>query len=226
MTTLWKADFENGLSPFENTSWNDLPAAPDDVTDPIAPVPVPNPVVNHVGQYFIPAGGQRCENVPNVREFVERDDLWFTWRTLLGPDFLLNTSEWQVLCQWKNDGIGSPPVELTVSNGQYRLDGGWGWPGNTNDTSRQRLSGINLGPAKTGVWERWQFHIKFSSDPAQALVEAYRNGNTVALWRPKGGTLYPNLNSYLKIGYYRSSKINQGSTVYHDDWRVDDTRPA
>jgi hypothetical protein len=213
---LWATGYESGdLSAFDDTPWNYVPSAP--------VVTSSGRSGGYAGAYTIPAGGNRCENVPKVRHFVEGDDLWFAFSTKLS-NVSLSTGEWQDVAQWKNDGLGSPPLELSVDRGTFHIGGGYGWPGGT-DYPQSRLAKKALGAAGNGTWDDWLVHIKFSSDPATGYVEVWRNGTKVlAPWFPPGGTLYPSLASYLKVGYYRSKAIGQDSTVLHDDWRVGPTR--
>jgi hypothetical protein len=216
--TIWRTDYETGdLSAFDSTPWNNVPTAPVVSTSARSG--------NYAGAYAIPAGGNRCENVPKVRHFTEGDDLWFAFSTKL-QNVPLSSSEWQDVAQWKNDGIGSPPLEVSVDNGRFNIGGGYGWPGNT-DNIQPKLAKKSLGTATNGTWDDWVFHIKFSSNTAVGYVEVWRNGTKVLdPWYPPGGTLYPSLASYLKVGYYRSKAISQDSTVLHDDWRVGATRQS
>ena len=214
---LWGADYESGdLSEFEVTSWNNVPLAPQ--------VSSTAQSGRFAGQYTIPAGARRSENVPKLGlKFREGDDLWFNVATWLDADVPLNTGEWQQLTQWKNDGVGSPPLGLTLENGQYQIGGGWGWPG-TDTPSSPKLAKVSLGAATAGVWENWLIRIRFSSDPAKGTVDLWRNGTQMVNgWKPPGGTLYPNLESYWKVGYYRSANIAQQSTVRLDNLRVGTT---
>jgi len=216
-TPIWVGDYNSGaLSQFDSTSWNNVPNAPTVVSSPVYEGA-------HAGRYVIPAGGARSENVPSLRSFGEGDSLYFGWSTMLGSDFPLNIRNWQVITQWKNDGIGSPPLELTVANGQFVLDGGYGWPGNTTSLS-PRLSSHPIGAAHPNVWDRWTAHIVFSSNASTSSVDLWRNGTRIftGLHMP-GGTLYPRLTSYLKVGYYRDSAIRTPGTVYQDGWKVGTT---
>lgn len=208
---MYVGNYETGLRQFQSTPWNNQPYAPTLVRTPTFDG-------GYAGRYVIPAGGHRCESVPNLRSFRSGDNLWFRFSTRLGSDFPVSSSRWQVLAQWKNSGDGSPPLELVVSGGVWRLDGGWGYPG------QHKLDWRLLGKARTNVWETWTLHVKFSANPAIGAVSLRRNGVAVVPgWRPKGGTLYPGQSSYMKIGYYRDPLINQTGTVYHDRLKVGST---
>jgi hypothetical protein len=217
---IWVGDYETGtLGQFANTPWNYLPSAPTVTTTAQSG--------GYAGQYTIPAGGKRSENVinPDV-SFREGDDLWFTYATWLNSDVPLHTTQWQVIGQWKNDGQGSPPLELCLANGRYKIGGGYGWPG-TDAPTTPKLQERDLGPASANTWETWLVHVNFSSDPAKGTVNVWRNGTAMVTdWKPIGGTLYPGLFSYWKIGYYRSAVISQSSTVLVDNARLGTTRSS
>jgi len=214
---IWAGTYNSGtLSEFVATSWNNVPKAPAVVSAPAFEGP-------HAGVYVIPAGGARSESVPKLRNLREGDSMYFGWSTRLGSGFPLNISNWQVITQWKNNGIGSPPLELKIANGYFMLDGGYGWPGNTTSV-RSRLASHMIGAAHANVWDRWIAHIKFSSVASIGSVDLWRNGIKVftGLHMP-GGTLYPRMTSYLKLGYYRDKAIRTQGTVYQDDWKVGPT---
>jgi hypothetical protein len=68
-------------------------------------------------------------------------------------------------------------------------------------------------------------HVRFPTDPAVGCVDVWRNEvRRMVAWHPPGGTLYPHLDSYLKLGYYRDSSIGGPSAVYHDSWKVGRSR--
>lgn len=211
---LWSADFESGdLSAFEETPWNQVGSGP--------PLVLTLADGTRALALTIPPGGARNEVVPDFSTLREGDDLHFGFSTFLVPGFPVDAG-WQVLTQWKNDGTGSPPISLSVEQGRFVLDGGWGHPGG-HRFHYQR----DLGPAVAGVWHRWVFHIRFSEDPTSGFAQVWRDGRQVlARFSPPGGTLYPDLNSYLKTGYYRDERIGVAGTVVLDDWRIGTTYAA
>lgn len=168
----------------------------------------------------------RCEAVPDIgienNALVEGDDYIFNFSTYCDIPIPAGGNNWQVITQWKNDGVGSPPLDLVVnqSTGNYEIGGGYGWPG-TDTPTDPKLEMKSLGAATRNTWVDWKIHIKFSSDPAIGYVEVWRDGTKVLEpWKPPGGTLYPSLHSYLKVGYYRNSGIATTNTVYHDGWTI------
>lgn len=217
---LWSADYEsNNLNTyFDATSWNNVPTAPVIVTGPVA-------AGAYAGAYAIPSGGSRCENVPTGVTFTEGDDLWISMKVRTSN--VPTTTNWQVVgCQWKNDGVGSPPLAMDIDNGVWNIGGGWGWPGTDTPTTPKDTT-RTMGAHYNDVWEHFVFHIVFHSNPAIGKVDAWRNGTQVVTdYYPDGGTLYPSLDSYWKVGYYRSTSITQGATVYLDDIRLGTTASA
>lgn len=162
----------------------------------------------------------RCEAVPDTAVFTEGDDRTFEFSTRLDSDFDTDPDTWQVIVQWKNDGLGSPPLALSVQDGQYWIGGGYSWPGGDIATP-EMLSSESLGAASVSTWVDWKVHVLFSADPDVGYVEVWRDGTKVLEpWKPIAGTLYPNLHSYLKIGYYRDSALTSTVTVWHDNWSV------
>ena len=211
---LWRTDYERGLVDFQDSPWNSDPTAPE-VTDEQARSG------SYSGRYVIPGGGSRCENITRMADFTEGDDVWFAFSVKLGDDVVPDSDDWQIVVQWKNNGWGSPPLELSLNgDGNWQIGGGWGWPGVELEHD-PKLDAESLGAAATGVWVDWRVHVVFSADPDVGYVEVWRDGlKVLEPWKPPGGTLYPDLDSYLKIGYYRSTSHPDAGTVYHDDWKV------
>jgi hypothetical protein len=214
---LWSAGLETGdLSAFHVYD-SDRVGSP-------GPTVVDDPAVARDGRYAVafpvPPGGNRNEIVPRLRLLRPGDDLWFAFSTGLAPGFPVDRA-WQVVSQWKNQGEGSPPLELTVADGAYQLSGGFGHPDGPRRFSRP------LGAAVAGRWDDWIVHVRFSADPTAGSVEVWRNG-TLALpsFAPPGGTLYPGAASYLKVGYYRNPQIDVAGTLVMDSLRVGTTAAA
>jgi hypothetical protein len=159
----------------------------------------------------MPGGGTRTELVPTTADFVEGQDRWFRFSFYLPTSFPTQVASWQVITQWKNDGTGSPPLEITVGNGNLVLEGGYGYPGGSRKFTRV------LGPATTGTRTDLILHVFFSRDPNKGTVDVWRNGTqVVSAYKPAGGTLYPtstastaSLDSYWKMGIYRDSAITE-----------------
>jgi hypothetical protein len=164
----------------------------------------------------MPGGGKRTEIEPNVPYYLEGDEAWYGFTWYLPPAFPVNTDNWQVLAQWKNEGDGSPPVEIKVRNGLFVLDGGAGSSDPGSDYFSQ-----DIGPALPGQVTSLVVHIKFSTDPEQGVVDVWQNGQArLSGYQPPAGTRYPNASSYLKTGIYRDTGIDQPATLYLLDARI------
>ncbi len=221
---IWVGDYETGtLSQFADPQQEDF--------DPSAPQVEGSVVANghYAGAYRIPPGGRECESVPlsnELQQLTDGDDLWFAWYMRLSPGFPTNSTKYQNLVQWKNSGLGTPPLMMTVRTGtdRFAAEGGFSHP------DGNRASSADLGPVVTGQWIAWTWHIVFSTDPHKAEVSVWRDGKQIADgWRPLGGTLYParaadgsNPNSSdgpfstWELGYQRDPSIQVDATVYLD----------
>ncbi len=136
--------------------------------------------------FTMPARGTRSEIVPTTAEFTEGQDRWFRFSFYLPTSFPTQVTSWQVITQWKNDGDGSPPLEITVGGGNLKLEGGYGYPGGSRQFAQV------LAPATTGARTDLVLHVFFSRVPGKGSVDVWRNGAQVLSgYKPAGGTLYP-----------------------------------
>lgn len=226
----WTGDAETGdLSQFKDTPWNVAGGA-------LPPRIVSDPAVVRSGKYAVTMTipdksngtgiccGTRSELEPNIRYIHPGDDLYFGFSTMLGKGFP-TYANWQTITQWKNAGRGSPPVELDVGDGAYKVSGGFAHPYGAEPFRK------TIGPALTEQWVDWVFHIKFSPDPQIGYVEIWQDGKLVLpRFHPASGTMYPRPSgdpySYLKTGYYRDLHIAAPGTIYFDNWKVGTSRNA
>lgn len=211
---LWRAGStrDTVLDAFRVTPWNT-----EDAEDPRV-VDSPDVAGRPALAFTVPGGGTRSELEPGYRSFGEGDRFFFGLGVYLPADFPASTSDWQLVAQWKNGGDGSPPLSVKVQRGRFVLDGGAGI-----GKSWQR----DIGPAPTGRRTDLVLGVRFSSDPDDAVVDVWQDGAPVVSgYHPRGGTLYPDEASYLKVGLYRSSDIDQDGTVYYDDVVIARTRDA
>lgn len=178
---LWQSSFTtSGFGQFKSTPWNNVGAsAPTLVTSTtLAP--------EKAARFTVPAGGSRSEIEPSVANFVEGNDYWFGYSLTLPSTFPTAETSWQVITQWKNEGTGSPPVELKIGSGKFIVDGGYGHP------TGPKLWAKDIGAATTGRVVDLVVHIKFSSDPNVGTIDAWLDGTqTIAGYKPPAGTLYP-----------------------------------
>ncbi|MCD2188458.1 heparin lyase I family protein [Actinomycetospora soli] len=217
---VWDSNFTGaGFGNFDDTPWNNVGAS--------APVLVNSPVTSgaKAARFTMPGGGTRSEIVPTTASFTEGQDRWFRFSFYLPTGFPTQVTSWQLLTQWKNDGTGSPPLELTVGNGNLNLSGGYGHPAGPRTFSRV------IAPATTGQRIDLVVHVFFSRDPGKGVVDVWRNGTQViAGLKPPGGTLYPtntaataSLSSYWKMGLYRDSAITQTAQYTIESAKVGNT---
>jgi hypothetical protein len=221
---LWTGDAETGdLSQFMETPWNTVGGPP--------PAVVEQPVRS--GRYGIELSlvgattsdegiccGSRNEIEPKFREMVPGDDLWFGFSTYLADGFPTYYSEFQTITQFKQNFDGSPPLELSVEEGEFRVEGGYGHP------DGPQVFSIPVGQAEPGRWNDWLMHVVFSPDPAVGYVEVWRDGELVLpRFAPATGTMYTNpadgsARSSVKAGYYRDRVIDSVGRIAFDDWRI------
>jgi hypothetical protein len=200
------------LDSYRVTPWNT-----DDAEDPRA-VDSPDVPGRTAVEFTVPGGGTRSELEPAYRSFRPGDEYWFGFAVYLPSDFPVDTSDWQVIAQWKNSGDGSPPLAIQVRGGRFVLDGG---EGIGKHWSR------DIGPARAGVRTDLVLRVRFSDDPDEGSVDVIQDGREVVSdYRPRGGTLYPDEVSYLKTGLYRSDGIDDEGSVYYDDAVIATSRAA
>lgn len=207
---LWDANITaQGLGMFKDTPWNMVGAKTPTV------VPATGLAGRKALRFTMPGGGQRSEIEPNVDNFTEGQDRFIRLSVRLADGFPVNTDSWQLITQFKNEGTGSPPLELRVGNGNFVLSGGFGRPGGSRSFDR------TIGPAVTGRVVTVVLHVKFSSDPSKGFVDAWLDGQQrFAGFRPPGGTLYPGMYSYWKLGLYRDRGIGQTATYELSDAKL------
>lgn len=166
------------------------------------------------------------------RRFNQGDDDWIAFQVRLDSGFPVQTSNWQVIAQWKQlvdtqssyNGC-SPVLALQVHDGRYWLE-----RANPAQPCGSTIS-YDLGAATTGVWERFTWHIFFKT--AGGTVAAY-NGSGPARLAPitvptlasedlGDGSPVP---SHARIGIYRNSVISGTARLYYDGYTVASSRAA
>jgi hypothetical protein len=159
-------------------------------------------------RFTVPAGSQRAEIEPNVGELTEGQTRYFRLTYVLPTSFPVDPQGFQLATQWKNEGDGSPPLELRIEKGKFVLGGGYARPGGS------RLFAQDVAPAITGRPVDIVVGIAFSSDPAKGRVDMWIDGQQkLTDFRPPGGTLYPGKSSYWKIGLYRDTANRSTATA-------------
>ena len=181
---VWQSDFTgSGFNNFNSTPWNNDGALP-----PVLVTSTVHPPAK-AAQFTVPAGGTRSEIEPNVVNFTEGADYYFGDSFTLPTTFPVAEPSWQVITQWKNDGDGSPPVEIKVGNGNVFIDGGYGYP---KGPAGKKYWSRPIGPAVTGTQTSLVVHIHFSRTPSVGVIDVWQNGKRVISgYHPPSGTLYP-----------------------------------
>jgi hypothetical protein len=138
----------------------------------------------------------------------EGDEREYRWSTFV-PERYPRSRRWQVIAQWKNEGEGSPPLELDLIGEDVVL------------TGHVDGRGIELGraPLVRGRWLDFHVRIRFSERARDAAIELRLRGAPVAL-RREIPTLYPGRTSYFKLGLYRDGAIEDAASLYHDAVQV------
>jgi len=215
---LWSADVTaQGLGRFKDTPHNIVGGKGEKPT--VGVVDASGSPGRKAVRMTMPAGGTRAEVEPNVANLLEGQDRFFRLSVRLAPGFPTDPRTWQAITQWKNDGTGSPPLEIRVEDGAFVLGGGFGHPGGPK-TFR-----LPIGAAPVNRVVDLMVHVRFSRDPAQGVVDVWTGGQQViTAFHPPGGTLYPggtgSLFSYWKIGIYRDSEIVDPAGLEVSDARV------
>jgi hypothetical protein len=159
-------------------------------------------------RFTVPSGSQRAEIEPDVPELTEGQTRYFRLTYQLPPSFPTDPSGFQLATQWKNDGDGSPPLELRIEKGQFVLGGGYGRPGGS------ALFSQTIQPVITGRPVELVVGIHFSSESDTSRVDVWVDGQQkITDFHPPGGTLYPGLSSYWKVGLYRDTSDSGTATA-------------
>lgn len=202
---VWRAD---SPSAFRGTSWNTVRATPPQVNDDEV-------------SFQLTGRGQRSELEPALPAVHEGDQHDLTFSVRLDGEFATGSTARQVIARWENDSPGQAPLDLRVNGGELVLHGGEGHPSGPRTFTR------TLGPAPIGEWTQLRVLVRFSADPDKAGVSVWRDGRPVVDDdHPRGGTLYPGQQSYLKVGLHRDRPIAAPSTVRFSGWRIDHERAA
>jgi hypothetical protein len=213
---LFRGDFEDGL-----VGWTVQRAA----KDRIAIVDSPHVQGRHAARFTVERSDvvAKGTGTGHRAEVYARGDLegfpdgegtvrYYGWCTMIPRDYPLVDS-WQVIAQWKNDGPGSPPLELKLQERELTLV----------SQSGESTASVWRGDATPGRWHHFVARVKWSPDPDTGTIDLWHDGRHVArgVRRPtmyragdrEDGPVIPN---YWKLGLYRSGSIRPPQTLYHD----------
>jgi hypothetical protein len=210
---IWDSDITGqALGMFKDTPWNFVGAKQPTV------VPATDLPGRKALRFTMPGGAQRAEIEPNVDNFTEGQDRYIRLTVRLAPGFPIDTDTWQLITQFKNEGTGSPPLELRIGKGNFILSGGADAPGGSKNFDK------TIAPAVVGKVTTLVLHVKFSSNSSTGVVDAWVDGQQkVSGYHPAAGTLYRGDYSYWKLGLYRDRSISKPATYELSDARLGDS---
>jgi hypothetical protein len=144
------------------------------------------------------SGSRRCELEPALPGSMNPSPgrtVYHRWDLTL-VNFPVNTTSWNVLTQWKQDGTGSPPVELSVERGRWKLI--------IHDAGGDIVGSHDVGPAEQGKAVTLVIGVLFGTS---GHLTAYHDGSkTLDVAAP---TMHAGKGSYLKSpGIYASSALS------------------
>jgi hypothetical protein len=159
-------------------------------------------------RYDMPAGGRRIEHAwsySGANQFREGDDVWIAQQIHLDPRAWAEQG-WNaghhIILQIKSADAGrGGPFAMDDRDNRWT----WGPRGATELISQ---------PVTKGVWERWLYHFRFSSNPAAGRITIIKNG--VTLYDAARATLYPGYGAYFKQGIYQNTAIKSPSRLWID----------
>jgi hypothetical protein len=174
-------------------------------------VPSPDQPGLQAVQFTVPGGGQRSEMRPRIPWLHEGDVQYYTYVARLPDAFPTEADTWQLLMQWHQTAdSGSPPIAVEVRNSRLMLA--------TEGSDLQ-----DLGPIAAGDRIDLTLRIAFSRDADQGSIDIWRDGNHVLPgYRPSGGTLVDD-GSYMKVGIYRDTSIEETGRLSLEDLRAGPT---
>jgi hypothetical protein len=187
---VWDGSADNGFSPWSVQEWGGKVVIEN---SPVLPGHKAFKFNSQAAEY---PNGPRAELLDTANKFQENDDWWF------GDVLYIRSGQppWQAgnhtVMQFKNDGTGSPPLNLDIRNfSNGGLTAQAETPTGTKYPVIVPMSQLYDRPIPIEI------HVKFSSDPSIGYFEVWADGKVV-IPALKMATLYPGLHSYLKQGQY------------------------
>lgn len=217
-SSVFNGDFETG----DLTQWDEdrTQRVSDDrlrvVTDPVRQGRYALRAEVRQGDDPIDSGDDRAEVLRKDEQDPEGSVRWYAWSTMLPRDYPIDES-WQVFLQFKQDGEGSPPVQLGAADGTVGISAYGG-----------KFTMWETQP-ELGRWHDFVLGVKWSPDKSVGWLELWYDGQQV-LPRTTVATMYAfdgrTLPNYVKLGYYRAREIEPPGVIYHDGFRVGATRKS
>jgi hypothetical protein len=173
---------------------------------------------NYSVRYDMPANGKRVENpwdYNGVGSFQEGDDIWIArWQ-------LLEAGRWPEL-GW-NLGHHLTMQLKSLNNASTATQMGFDDRDNRWTTGPSGSTVVIDQPVNKGVWEKWLYHVRFSSTASGQMV-FYRNGAIVYTWN--SANMSAGFGSYYKQGIYQNEAVNAPSRMWIDGTTIATTRAA
>jgi hypothetical protein len=208
---LWNGDFSYGIGQWLALQDSTTSSAVGNTKFDI--VPSFRSGVTSAGRFTVNPSSNSASRAELLTDshMTEGSEYWYG-ASLLVPSNPNKADGWgtavhNTVMQFKNEGTGSPPVELGI----------WHWSDTRPDNGLEvRMGGTyRLLDSEAFLYDRTidlAVHVKFSSDPSQGFVEVWVNG--VQVVPPMyGRTLNPGVDSYLKQGLYTT-----GATTNVVEW--------
>lgn len=170
----------------------------------------------YAAKFSISSGGQRTELTPtgnDITHFTEGEDLYFGFSLYFDPSWP-TASNWNIVTQWKQDGDGTPPLQLSAEGDKLQLRG------------RQYATGTNkaVNVGTTGIprgkWSDFVVHVKFSTNSSIGFIEAWRDGVKVVNKTPWQTMVAGRSFNYWKMGIYRDTATPGSTSIWNDGWRI------
>ena len=144
---------------------------------------------------------------------------WYSWSTRVSRGFPSYRS-FQVLAQWHAKANGSPPLAFFAEGDRLVLKvhrhAGPGALLNIRDIWR--------GPLRRGAWRDIKLRVRWSGSDSRGWVELWIDGRRQRFddrsRRRRIRTMYPGVDNYFTMGYYRQSGLSRTGVVFHDGFRM------
>lgn len=181
--------------------------------DRISTVDAPGGRTGKVGRFEVRdtdrlSGTARAELAFTREQVGEGMIRTYKWKTMFAGDYP-SAPQWQNIAQWKNEGEGTPPMQVQVIGEEIALQAGW----------QHNWKKFWKTPLVRGQWLEFEVKMKFSENGSDGWAEVRFNGEQV-LPRTAMQNLYPGLENYFKVGLYRDTAIRGTGVVYHDDVQI------
>lgn len=143
----------------------------------------------------------------------------YRWSTLFAKSFPTYDG-WQVVAQWHAKADGSPPLAFYVDRDSLILKA------NRFSSPGRRIDEVELwrGPLLRGRWRDIGVRARWSGSDARGWVELWIDGRRQRLddgsLRRRIRTMYPGIENYFVLGYYRQFGLRGTGIVYHDGFRM------